>query len=338
MPALMVLSSAALVALFAARPRAVDRRLPLAVGAEPRDLPVRDALGLRARTARPRGAAGWEAITVPGPDQPGDHRLRRSSRRSSTTLPDWLLLFAYVWLSASMLAAYLVRRLETLPLRRLARAPAALRRRLRAAAVRDHRRGLRRRAAARGDGVGEDREDRHRGGPGVSRLVSSFDAELEADERFERRLFWRQLAIVAGRRRADRAPGRCWASGRARGQPPDARSRSALAVVAGPLVALLPGPGARPAAVRHRLRAHAGAARASPRSAPCATARPRSCGCRSRYLGIVGADAPRGRRPVGRLPAARDPARGLARALRHAAPAADRARRRPRWCCWCRGR
>jgi hypothetical protein len=27
-------------------------------------------------------------------------------------LPDWLLLFAYVWLSASMLAAYLVRRLE----------------------------------------------------------------------------------------------------------------------------------------------------------------------------------------------------------------------------------
>jgi hypothetical protein len=27
-------------------------------------------------------------------------------------LPDWLLLFAYVWLSASMLAAYLVRKLE----------------------------------------------------------------------------------------------------------------------------------------------------------------------------------------------------------------------------------
>ena len=30
----------------------------------------------------------------------------------------------------------------------------------------------------------------------MSKLVSSFDAELEADERFERRLFWRQLAIV----------------------------------------------------------------------------------------------------------------------------------------------
>ncbi len=29
--------------------------------------------------------------------------------------PDWLLLFAYVWLSASMLAAYLVRRLESVP-------------------------------------------------------------------------------------------------------------------------------------------------------------------------------------------------------------------------------
>ena len=29
-------------------------------------------------------------------------------------LPDWVLLFAYVWLSASMLAAYLVRRLEAI--------------------------------------------------------------------------------------------------------------------------------------------------------------------------------------------------------------------------------
>jgi hypothetical protein len=26
--------------------------------------------------------------------------------------------------------------------------------------------------------------------------VNDFDSELEADERFERRLFWRQLAIV----------------------------------------------------------------------------------------------------------------------------------------------
>jgi hypothetical protein len=37
-------------------------------------------------------------------------------------LPDWVLVFAYVWLSASMLAAYLVRRLESVRgLRRLAR-------------------------------------------------------------------------------------------------------------------------------------------------------------------------------------------------------------------------
>jgi ferric-dicitrate binding protein FerR (iron transport regulator) len=30
----------------------------------------------------------------------------------------------------------------------------------------------------------------------VSDDVDDFDAELAADERFERRLFWRQLAIV----------------------------------------------------------------------------------------------------------------------------------------------
>ena len=77
--------------------------------------------------------------------------------------------------------------------RRLARPAAAVRRRLRAAAVRDHRRGVRGRAAARGDGVGEDREDRHGRRPGVS-------DDFEADERFERRLFWRQLAIVRASR------------------------------------------------------------------------------------------------------------------------------------------
>ena len=114
MPALMVLSSVSLVTLFAARPRALDRRLPLAVGAEPRDLRVRDALGVR--PGRAGGAAQLAGgDDVPGPDQPRDHRLPRPPIRSLDALPDWLLLFAYVWLSASMLAAYLVRRLENVP-------------------------------------------------------------------------------------------------------------------------------------------------------------------------------------------------------------------------------
>ena len=66
-----------------ARPRALDRRLQLAVGAEPRDLLVRDALGLRA--GRPGGTAQLAGGDhVPGPDQPRDHRLRRPPIRCST--------------------------------------------------------------------------------------------------------------------------------------------------------------------------------------------------------------------------------------------------------------
>ena len=54
--------------------------------------------------------------------------------------------------------------------------------------------------------------------------MSDFEDELEADERFERRLFWRQLAIVRLRGRAGRAAGGGLLSdGRERGQPHDAR-------------------------------------------------------------------------------------------------------------------
>ena len=101
-----------------------------------------------------------EAITVPGPDQPRDHRLRRRSRRSPTSCADGLLLFTYVWLSASMLAAYLVQRLEDVARAAGWRAPllyvvgyGPLLCAITAAAyVKELRR--------RRDGVGEDGEDR----------------------------------------------------------------------------------------------------------------------------------------------------------------------------------
>ena len=52
----------------------------------------------------------WQGVTVPRPDQPRDHRLRRRTRTLAGELGTGLLLFTYVWLSASMLAAYLVKR------------------------------------------------------------------------------------------------------------------------------------------------------------------------------------------------------------------------------------
>ena len=87
--------------------------------------------------------------------------------------------------------------------------------------------------------LGEDREDRRGGGSGVS---DDFDAELAADERFERRLFWRQLAIVvlvailiASCRGGELTVSAHEASLRT-------RVAFALAVIAGLLSALLPGP------------------------------------------------------------------------------------------------
>ena len=191
MPALMVLSSAVAGHAVPARPRPLDRRLPLAVGAEPRHLPVRDALGLR--PGRPGGAAQLVGGDhVPGADQPRDHRLHDRRAARSTTCRTGCCCSPTCGCRPRCSPPTSCGAWSRCRYARPARAPAAVRRRLRAAAVRDHRRGLRRRAAARGDGVGEDREDRHGRGP----AHEHFEAELEADERFERRLFWRQLAIV----------------------------------------------------------------------------------------------------------------------------------------------
>ena len=191
MPALMVLSSASLVTLFL-----LDRDVSLDAFRSLWALNlITYAFVTLSAFAQDTTAArrSWlEAVTFPG--------LISLAIIVATTvsplldgLPDWLLLFAYVWLSASMLAAYLVRKLEGVPRRRPARAAAAVRGRVRAAAVHDHGRGLRGRDAARRDALGEDREDRRGGGHGVT---DGFERRLAADARFERLLFWRQVAIV----------------------------------------------------------------------------------------------------------------------------------------------
>ncbi|MDA0169458.1 glycosyltransferase family 2 protein [Solirubrobacter taibaiensis] len=113
MPALMVISSASLVALFA-----LDRELSIDVF---RSLWALNLLAYLFVTLAafaydgPAARRSWlEAITFPG--------LVSLAIIVWTTIapvldnaPDWLLLFTYVWLSASMLAAYLVRCIETLP-------------------------------------------------------------------------------------------------------------------------------------------------------------------------------------------------------------------------------
>ena len=79
MPVFMVLSSAALVTLYLIDGELVARRLPLAVGAQPGDVPVRDALGLRPR--RPgRAPVVARSDHVPGAHQPRDHRARHPAR------------------------------------------------------------------------------------------------------------------------------------------------------------------------------------------------------------------------------------------------------------------
>jgi len=110
MPALMVLSSASLVALFV-----LDRDVSLDAFRSLWALNlVTYAFVTLSAFAQDTTAArrSWlEAVTFPG--------LISLAIIVVTTvsplldgLPDWLLLFAYVWLSASMLAAYLVRKLE----------------------------------------------------------------------------------------------------------------------------------------------------------------------------------------------------------------------------------
>jgi cellulose synthase/poly-beta-1,6-N-acetylglucosamine synthase-like glycosyltransferase len=111
MPALMLLSSAALVTLFA-----LDRDLSIDVFRSLWALNLVTYLFVTLSAFAQDGPAArrswWEAITFPG--------LISLAIIATTIIapviddvPDWLLLFAYVWLSASMLAAYLVRRLES---------------------------------------------------------------------------------------------------------------------------------------------------------------------------------------------------------------------------------
>ena len=113
MPALMVLSSASLVTLFV-----LDRELSIDAFRSLWALNlVTYAFVTLSAFAQdgPAARRSWlEAVTFPG--------LISLAIIVCTTadpvldaLPDWLLLFAYVWLSASMLAAYLVRRLERVP-------------------------------------------------------------------------------------------------------------------------------------------------------------------------------------------------------------------------------
>jgi len=113
MPALMVLSSVSLVSLFV-----LDRELSIDVFSTlwALNLVTYSFVTLSAFAQDgPAARRSWlEAITFPG--------LISLTIIAFTTadplldaLPDWLLLFAYVWLSASMLAAYLVRRLEAVP-------------------------------------------------------------------------------------------------------------------------------------------------------------------------------------------------------------------------------
>ena len=199
-----------LVTLFLLDREFSRRRVPRAVGDQPRHLPVRDALELLARSAGRARAAGARAFDLPRPDQPGDHRLRlrpaSSTRalgpRHTASIPAGLarlLLFAYVWLVG-------------LDARRLRRASASRS----CAGCRGSRARCSTSSATgrccarspppayveevrrRGDGVGEDREDRRGRGPGVS-------------DGFERRPGRRRAlraAAVLARARDRRAGGR----------------------------------------------------------------------------------------------------------------------------------
>jgi cellulose synthase/poly-beta-1,6-N-acetylglucosamine synthase-like glycosyltransferase len=111
MPALMLLSSASLVTLFA-----LHRGLALDVFRSLWALNLVTYLFVTLSSFAQDGpavrASWWEAVTFPGLISLAIIVCAVSAPVAGA-LPDWLLLFAYVWLSASMLAAYLVRRLES---------------------------------------------------------------------------------------------------------------------------------------------------------------------------------------------------------------------------------
>jgi cellulose synthase/poly-beta-1,6-N-acetylglucosamine synthase-like glycosyltransferase len=120
MPALMVLSSVSLVTLFA-----LDRSLALDVFRSFWALTLVTYLFVTLSAFAqdgPAARASWrEAVTFPGLISLAIIVCAVVSPLAEA-LPDWVLLFSYVWLSASMLAAYLVRRVESVTrLRWLAR-------------------------------------------------------------------------------------------------------------------------------------------------------------------------------------------------------------------------
>src|SRR3954451_1274597 len=110
MPALMVLSSASLVALYA-----LDRGLAFDVFRSLWALNLVTYVFVTLSAFAHDGPAArrswWEAITFPGLISLAII-VSAASGSLAENLPDGWLLFAYVWLSASMLAAYLVKRLE----------------------------------------------------------------------------------------------------------------------------------------------------------------------------------------------------------------------------------
>ncbi len=161
MPALMLLSSTSLITLFL-----LNRDLSVDVFRSLWALNLVTYLFVTLSAFAQDGPAArrswFEAVTFPGPDQPRDHR-RHGLGAADRRLPRMaaaVRLRVAVGLDARRLSRAPDRRAA---LRRPARAAVAVRRRLRAAAVRDHRQCVHRGNAARGDGVGEDGEDRCRG-------------------------------------------------------------------------------------------------------------------------------------------------------------------------------
>ena len=206
MPVLMVVSSFALVVLFLLdRGVSVDvfRALWL-VNLVTYLFITLSTFALDPPTARRTLAPG---LHLPRPDQPADHRLRRlpavgrrpRGRRRARPRdrprrgPGHRAAAVHLRLAVGGHARGLARQARRGHPAAAAGAAAALRRRLRAAPVRDHRHRLPEGGARHRDDVGEDGEDRPAGGLRVSEL----DDDRRADLRFERRLFWLELVIVA---------------------------------------------------------------------------------------------------------------------------------------------
>jgi cellulose synthase/poly-beta-1,6-N-acetylglucosamine synthase-like glycosyltransferase len=112
MPALMVLSSAALLTLYALdRELSVDAfRALWALNFVTYLFVTLSSFVLDPDAAR---RSWWEAVTFPGLISLAIIAWVVLAGAGVADVPDGVLVFSYVWLSASMLAAYAVRRLET---------------------------------------------------------------------------------------------------------------------------------------------------------------------------------------------------------------------------------